>query len=201
MKIINHIYRIVAFDELALFQISFAYVFTLVLNPSVAGEIFSAGFEGFASFLLLLALGLPFLMGLIFSLKHLFISREKTSRELWLMITSATLINAVISYYALKYNTEQVDYKIIFPIVNVVQAVLILWFLGLMSKDNDFIYFFYLPGNTNLWVAIFNLVVISILVLFFHYYLESQWYYTISSAISWTVFVSKFLRFGTLKLE
>jgi len=195
MKLIDRIHKIVAYDELALFQISFSYVLVLILNPSVVGEIFKLSFNGFGEFLLFLALGAPFFMGIFYSIVHIFIPNKKTSRELWLMIISATVINFAVSYYGLKYGPDETDYKIMFPILNVIQTGLTLWFLGVMSKDDEIIYFFYIPGNVKITDAIINIIIILVLILFFHFYLETLWYYTIASALSWTILVSKFIRF------
>ena len=114
------------YDEIALFLMSFSFILLFITHEDLrAGALFMVFTE--SPLIGLLALFF-FGQGIVFSLYHVFTSREKTWREIKYMLVSAVIINAAGGIATGMYFLEHPPHGllILFPLWNIINGFLLL---------------------------------------------------------------------------
>ena len=113
------------YNELALFLMSFAFVLLFFTHADLRAASFKPLFGNF-NLRVLIALGL-FVLGIMFSLYHVFTAREKTEGEKAVMLFFAAIVSGLSGIAAgihILKNSHGI--LIVFPIWNLVNGILLL---------------------------------------------------------------------------
>jgi hypothetical protein len=113
------------YNELALFLMSFAFVLLFFTHADLRTASFKPLFGNF-NLRILLALGL-FVLGIMFSLYHVFTKREKTEGEKAVMLFFAAIVSGLSGLVAgIHILKDSHGILIVFPIWNIINGALLL---------------------------------------------------------------------------
>lgn len=126
------------YDELALFLMSSAFILVIITHEGLRAVAFRIVLAWqFYSLLVVVLFGL----GIVFTIYHVFISREKTYREKKLMLFSAVMINGFGGVVAGEHVIGEATslLTLIFPLWNIANGLLLLLMYRFDILDEDII--------------------------------------------------------------
>lgn len=126
------------YDEIVLFTMSFTCVLLLITAVFSDHQEIQLHFDR-ESDPRIIAVILIFIAGLVLSLYHAFVRRPKTQLEKSFMLFFAVLVNAFTGFMAGGYDlTRTSGWLIIFPILNMINSVILLfmWRAGVLDESS-----------------------------------------------------------------
>ena len=131
-------YFIPGFDELALFLMAVAFLVLYFTETTLRAEAYEMLLCRFSVWgLLTLVL---FVVGLVFSIYHVFATREKTDPEKWTMLFFAVVVNYSAGLAAgIHILRESHGWVVVFPVWNVICGVVLVLMGGFNVIDETYI--------------------------------------------------------------
>ncbi len=175
------------YDQLSLFLMSITFIILAIINTTLQKDIFkiimiSFGFGEASVYIIFLLL--MCLAGMCLSLYHMFANKEAGDTEKKLMVTFAAVINAVTSILASYYiirSEKTSGILLIFPILNLINAALIILMLYLKIINRNCI----IKRNVSFFRAGFSLILSIIILLLCEYIFKIYWAITFSICMAY----------------
>jgi hypothetical protein len=170
------------YDELTLFALSVTFLLLLVINPATQRELPRVALllrNGRISLLVAVAA-----VGMVFSLFGIFFPFPKPRLVKWPMLAFAVAVTAGTGAYAgyIMLKTTR-GWLIIFPVWNIISAVMLLSLFGQGLLDPDCI----LDRRAKFWQVALTLVCVSILLAVCEYGFQLHWALTYSICVGYTM--------------
>lgn len=176
-------FLIPCYDDLTLFTFSVTFLLLLALNVDLREDITKLLI--FAQHRDPRAFGIPAIIvaGMALSFVNIFIEREKTNLEKYILLYFAIVLTAGTSAYAgyIMFN-DKARWLMLFPFLNFANAGLLIILLRVRLIDIDCI----TDDHANLYETAFSLLAILVLVLICRYLFKLHWVYTYSIAVCYT---------------
>ena len=177
------------YNELALFLMSISFVLLFITHSDLRAASFKPLFKDF-NLRAYIALVL-FVLGIIFSLYHVFTTREKTDGEKAVMLFFAIFINGLSGIAAGMHMLK--DYHgilIVFPIWNIVNGALLLAMYRFEFIDESSI----VDDNATAFQVIFGSMVVVAVLIVCRFVFDMYWAITFSICIIYTTSFDKALQ-------
>ena len=177
------------YNELALFLMSSAFVLLLITHSDLR----TATFKGLSDqFDLRIIIGFVlFFMGIIFSLNHVFTTREKTEGEKAVMLFFAIFVNGLSGIAAgLHILKESQGVLIIFPIWNIINGALLLLLYRFEYIDENSI----IDDKATTFQVISGSLVAVAILLICRFVFKMYWAITFSICVTYASNVSGILQ-------
>ncbi|MHC4728197.1 MAG: hypothetical protein ACYS17_13330 [Planctomycetota bacterium] len=173
------------YNELALFLMSIAFILVFITHADLRTASYKPLLNDF-DIKIIIALVL-FVLGIIFSLYHVFTTREKTDGEKAVMLFFAIFVNGFSGIAAgMHILKEAHGILILFPIWNMINGALLLLMYRFEYIDESSI----IDDNTTMFQVIFgSLVVVSILIVC-RFVFKVYWAITFSICVTYASNVS-----------
>jgi hypothetical protein len=137
------------------------------------------------------AASIIFFAGFALSIYHVFTTREKSDGEKWAMLIFAVAVNAGTAIVAGMYVIEKsADWTIIFPLWNLINAVLLLIMLRYKIIDEECIS----DRDASFAEVVIGLLIVLILFIFCNYVFKLHWAITFSICIIYATSFDKALQ-------
>jgi hypothetical protein len=177
------------YDELSLFLMAIMLIVLYFLNSPMRDQINKAFLEIHDA--RIYALSLIFFAGLGLSIYHVFTTRVKNDAEKWVMLIFAVAVNSGTAIVAGMYVIEKsTDWTIIFPMWNLINAILLLAMLRFKVIDEECIS----NRDASMAEVFIGLIIVFILFVFCNYVFKLYWAITFSICIIYATSFDKALQ-------
>ncbi|MCB1139054.1 MAG: hypothetical protein KDK23_09880 [Leptospiraceae bacterium] len=186
----NWVQRLVAFlgyDEVSLFAMNFAFVLMLFTDLELVKSAVLVSFNP-----LFFVYGMSVVISIYLSLKHIWLRREKSTREVFFMVGGGGWLALSLAYVTLKNVPEGDWLSIAFAAYSFLYNLLILWFMGLIS-GLEIARDFFSDREAHILEAAISTALVAGLALFLRLYLGWEWWRAMNACIFYTLGVNKVL--------
>jgi hypothetical protein len=181
-----------SYDEASLFFMSVTCIILFATDSGLQHSIFKlfTTWDGGGSGLYALMWAIPIVLGLYLSLIHAFSSRKKSDGEKTLMAIFAMAINGLVGVQCgIEQMHGEKTWLIIFPIINIVSAIALIYQIGLVPEGNV------QDEDVLLEDVILGSFILMVMLSYCSLYARFTWEYTYSICIAYTTNIDRAIRF------
>ncbi len=186
----NAIQRVVDFlgyDEVSLFCLNYSFILMLFTDLDLVWQSLIIGFNP-----VFLIYGLSVLISMYLSIKHIWLARAKTTREIFFMVGGGGWLAVSVAYVTWSRTPDGQWLALIFAGYSFLYNFAILWFMGLMD-GLDIAREFLSEREASLAEAVVSSVLVTALALFLRLYLNWEWWQSMNACIFYTLSVNKII--------
>ena len=180
--------RLVAFlgyDEVSLFAMNFAFLLMLLTDLELVWSALLVSFNP-----LFFVYGMSVVISIYLSLKHIWLRREKSTREVFFMVGGGGWLALSLAFVTLRNLPDGDWLSLLFASYSFLYNLLILWFMGLMS-GLEIARDFFSEREAHILEAVVSTALVAGLALFLRLYLQWEWWRAMNACIFYTLGLNK----------
>ena len=179
-----------SFNELTIFCMSYAVIFLLFISNEFRDSLSDYFIDSSRGIILLGVI----VIGIIFSIYHIFSSRKKGIFEKTFMLLFVVIMNSVAGSYGFFYLAENQfnlsnNIPIFFPIWNFAYSIYLLALARGGILDSDSIS----DENAPLFLTVISIVLLSLIIIICNYYIQLHWVFTFSISLTYLSIFDSFV--------
>tara|TARA_B100001939_G_scaffold224460_1_gene193201 strand:+ start:18528 stop:19103 length:576 start_codon:yes stop_codon:yes gene_type:complete len=175
------------YDEVSLFTLNYGFILMLLTDMDLVVQSLVVGFNP-----VFLIYGVSVVISMYLSIKHIWLVREKSTREVFFMVGGGAWLALSVAFVTWNRTSGGEWLALIFAAYSFLYNLAILWFMGLMD-GLEVAREFLTEREASVTEALIGTVMVTILGLSLRLILDWPWWQALNACIFYTLSVNKIM--------